>query len=72
MGSVWYGLNVYVNLQHLQEIQSQLTNLSESAGFPPDTPAIIYQDVVAPGSAILPEDYYSIGENQHNGSQNHQ
>ena len=41
---------------------TQCHNISESAGFPANTLPFIYQDVVAPGTAIIPEDYYDTGK----------
>ncbi|KAK8385678.1 hypothetical protein O3P69_016451 [Scylla paramamosain] len=62
-GVVGFRIDAASNIwpKHLQEIRNQLTNLSESAGFPANTLPFIYQDVVPPGTAILPQDYYDTG-----------
>lgn len=47
--------------QDLGDIQAKTKNLSEAAGFPDGARPLFYCDVIAPGTAINPSDYYYLG-----------
>lgn len=48
--------------QDLEDIKNKVTNLSVAAGFEPDTPPFFFYDLVEPGTAILHNEYYPLGE----------
>lgn len=54
-------LNNCIYRQDLEYIQAKTNNLSEAAGFPSGASPYFYYDVIAPGTAITPADYYHLG-----------
>ncbi|KAK7085110.1 alpha-amylase [Halocaridina rubra] len=51
----------YIWPEDLEFIYAKVNNLSIAAGFPEATRPFIFHDVIAPGTAVKPSDYYNLG-----------